>query len=195
MLRFLRQASNFRTLALLAPLALALAACAPHKPTQSGFLTEAPVTATETAYTAALIDPVEFRPVGRTPDSVKPEDVAALTAAYEAELRAAFGKRFTLVDKPGPGVLRVRAAITGYTLANPAWNAVSLAVPIGPRNGGISTEAEVLDSRSGQLLASLSQGFNGHIWNSKPGDMFDRDGHAQSGFRQHAQALVEELPL
>lgn len=175
-------------------LALILSACAAHKPTQSGFLTDAPTVAPAASYTAALIDPVEYRPTGRTPKAARPEDIAALTAAYQAELTRAFAARYALATRPGPGVLRVRAAITGYTLANPAWNAASLAVPIGPKNGGISTEAEVVDSRTGARLTAQSLAFNGHIWNAKPTDMFDRDGHALTGFRKHAQALVAAMP-
>ncbi len=175
-------------------LSLILAACAAHKPTQSGFLTDAPTTAPATAYTAALIEPVEYRPTGRTPKTTRPEDIAALTKAYQAELTEAFAARYALTGKPGPGTLRVRAAITGYTLANPAWNAASLALPIGPRNGGISTEAEVVDSQTGARLTAQTKAFNGHIWNAKPTDMFDRDGHAQTGFRKHAKALAEATP-
>ncbi len=187
-----RRRPSFRPIVAVALLALALAlsACAAHKPTQSGFLTAAPRVSAQ-GYSAALIDVVDYRPVGRTPGKGNPADVDALKADYHAALAAAFAAHYRLTDTPGPDVLRVRAAITGYTLANPAWNAVSLALPIGPKNGGISIEAEVVDARSGAPIVAQSEGFNGHIWNSAPTAMFDRDGHAQSGFRKHAQALVD----
>jgi hypothetical protein len=182
-----------RLVAVLA-LSLILSACAAHKPTQSGFLNDAPATVPAAAYTAALIDLVEYRPTGRTSKSPRPKDIAALTEAYQAELAGAFAARYALADKPGPGVLRVRAAVTGYTLASPGWNGASLALPIGPRNGGISTEAEVVDSQTGARLTAQTMAFNGHVWNAKPTDMFDRDGHARTGFRKHARALAEATP-
>jgi hypothetical protein len=187
-----RRPSTLKPLVALAlfVLAVTVSACAPHKPTQSGFLTDAPAVKGQ-GYTSALIDPVEYRPVGRTPRKADPADMDALMADYRKELETAFAAHFRIATKPGPGVLRVRAAVTGYTLANPAWNAASLALPIGPRNGGISTEAEVVDARTGAPIIAQSKGFNGHLRNAGPAAMFDRDRHAETGLRQHARTLAE----
>jgi len=198
---------------------IAASACTPHKPTRSGFLgdytavnTAAPVAAT---YTRAIIEPVAFRPTGRTPKTVDPAVVAELTAAYQAALQTAFATRYTLVSRTAPDgkpdalpdtlrdtqpdappdTLRVRAAITGFTLANPALNTAALVVPLPlpSANGGISAEAEVLDARTGTRLATQSRAFNGNLFNSGPFAGFSPLAHARAGFRKISTDLLAEI--
>lgn len=181
-----------------AVLAVGLSACATQKPTSSGFLSApaaltAPASIT-TRYRAAMIETVEYRPSGRVPAKAGEADIAVLRAAYYEALVDAFGERMAITQTPGPDVLRVRAAITGYTLANPTWNAAAMLAPIGPRNGGVATEAEIVDSVTGAPLAQQSLAFNAGFFNSKLTAMFARTAHAKSGFKKHAQALAAQAP-
>ena len=61
-----------------------------------------------------------------------------------------------VVDKPGPDVLRVRAAITDIIPANPLINATAiLAVGLPVDMGGAAMEAEFLDSMTNEPLGSV----------------------------------------
>lgn len=78
------------------------------------------------------------------------------------------GKNFTLVDQPGPGVIKVSAALTDATTATPGLRSISVIVPqaralsmikmaatgtylfVGSAQGAL----KVNDSTSGQLLAA-----------------------------------------
>jgi hypothetical protein len=80
------------------------------------------------------------------------------------------GKNFTIVDQPGPGVMKLSAALTDATSAVPALRSISVVVPqarllsaikmvatgtyafVGSAQGA----AKLNDSVSGQLLAAWS---------------------------------------
>lgn len=174
-------------------IAVTVAACATHAPTQTGFLSsyaELPSAVSANDYQAVIIEPVVFETAD---NQAAPAGAETATQAFAQALTEAFGRHYRIVDTPGQGVMRVRAAVTGYSRANPAWNTAALIVPIGTRNGGVSTEAEVVDSVSGRRIAAQSLSFNGQIWNSSPVTMFQRDAHARSGFRRHAEALTARI--
>lgn len=188
------RSSTFKALVVSAVLATGLSACATQKPTVSGFLTPPTSAAVpQKPYRAVIIEPVAYRPSGRIPAKPSDADIAMLQSAYHAALAEAFAERLPLVQAPGPDVLRVKAAITGYSLANPAWNTAALVVPIGTRNGGVATEAEIVDSMTGIPVAQQSLAFNAGFFNSRPDAMFKRAAHAKAGFKVHARALAAKV--
>jgi hypothetical protein len=91
-----------------------------------------------------------------------------LTDYYQNALFTAVKGGYEVVDQPGPGVLRVRVAITQLKPSNPTANTLSTIVPVGMvvsgatkavsgdnlGTGEASTEIEVLDSVSGERLAA-----------------------------------------
>lgn len=91
-----------------------------------------------------------------------------LTDYYENALIDAVRSGYQVVDQPGPGVLRVRIAITDIKPSKPVSNTMSSIIPVGMVVAGVtkaasgdnlgtgeaSTEIEVLDSLSGQQLAA-----------------------------------------
>jgi hypothetical protein len=186
--------STIKVLAVSAVLATGLSACATQKPTASGFLTPPTRLAEpQKTYRAVMIEPVAYRPSGRIPARPSDADIAMLQSAYRAALTEAFAERLPLVQAAGPDMLRVKAAITGYSLANPAWNTAALVVPIGTRNGGVATEAEIVDSMTGVPVAQQSLAFNAGFFNSRPDAMFRRAAHAKAGFQVHARALAAKV--
>jgi hypothetical protein len=100
--------------------------------------------------------------------SIDPALMKALTDYYQNALFAAVKGGYEVVDQPGPGVLRVRVAITQLKPSNPTANTLSTIVPVGMvvsgaskavsgdnlGTGEASTEIEVLDSVSGERLAA-----------------------------------------
>ncbi|MES2723286.1 MAG: DUF3313 family protein [Pseudomonadota bacterium] len=185
------------------------AACASQQTTQTGYLGGAPLTPVgakgsraltysaddrgRAAYKAVLVERPSFHPGHRTPREPKSADVAALTAAYAEALERHFGRRYALVEQPGPGVLRVRAAITGYDLADVTAN-VLLTPLVGPMsNGGAASEAEVLDSLTGERMAALATHTNGSMWGGGPLKFFRARAHAERALDGHARRLAAQV--
>jgi hypothetical protein len=119
-------------------------------------------------YTKAVFNPVE---IWYAPDSpykgIEPDQLKKITDRfYEAMVKAAHASKL-LVDKPGPGVVLIRAAITNVkaTRPKPKWYNYN---PIGGIAYGIKRigyhdvilsdavmEMEILDSETGKTLGAL----------------------------------------
>ncbi len=95
-------------------------------------------------------------------------DLANLLGYFRRIVETEFGGLWPIVDSPGPGVLKVRVAITELAPANPYLNSITGIVPQGRTIsklvelttgtslfvGSIMAEAEILDSVTGELLAA-----------------------------------------
>jgi hypothetical protein len=179
--------------------ALLIAGCASQAPTRTGFLQryDEPVAAVRPVdvarYTGFVVDPIEFRRGTTVSPDVDDAAVARLKTELDAALRKVFGASFAPAAAPGPGVLRVRYAITGVETSQPIVNAVTLLL-LGPvSNGGVSTEGEVVDSVTGERLAALVTASNGLPWRGGFGGYFDAYGHASALLTLHAEQLHGQL--
>ena len=99
---------------------------------------------------------------------IDPTMLKELTDYYQNALFAAVKGGYEIVDQPGPGVMRVRVAITGVKPSSPVANTLSTIVPVGIvasgatkavsgdnlGTGEAATEMEMLDSQSGERLAA-----------------------------------------
>jgi hypothetical protein len=146
-------------------------------------------------YRSFMVEPVVYRPTA----GAKPLDDAAaaqLTQAYHDKLVAAFARRWTETSTPGPGVLRVRAAVTDVRAAQPVVNFVAMAAIFTPVTaGGASTEAEVVDGQSGDRLAALrSHTTFGDNFRGGPFRYLTTYGQARRSFAKQADALCELIP-
>lgn len=100
--------------------------------------------------------------------AIDPTIMKELTDYYQNALFTAFKDGYEIVDQPGPGVLRVRVAITELMPSNPTANTLSTIVPVGMvvsgatkavsgdnlGTGEAATEMEVLDAVTGERLAA-----------------------------------------
>ncbi len=118
------------------------------------------------SYTKIMIAPVTYWAADDS--KVSASDQQALCNYLYTVLVKDIGKNFTLVDQPGPGVLKVSAALTDATSATPGLRSISVIVPqaralsvikmaatgtylfVGSAQGAL----KVNDSTSGQLLAA-----------------------------------------
>ena len=108
-----------------------------------------------------LADNAEYR-------EIDPALLKELTDYYQNALFAAVKDGYEVVDQPGPGVMRVRVAITEVKPSKPVANTLSSIVPVGIvvsgatkavsgdnlGTGEAATEMEILDSVSGARLAA-----------------------------------------
>jgi Protein of unknown function (DUF3313) len=71
-------------------------------------------------YDAVLLEPVTLWRSGRNSlDPVPEDDLLRLVSAFQNALRQQLGAGFRLVDQPGPGVMRIRLAITDARASDP----------------------------------------------------------------------------
>jgi hypothetical protein len=118
-------------------------------------------------YNAVFIDSVTLW-VDDPSKQPSKEDAQMLTDMFYKALADKIGEKFTLADRPGPGVIRVRAALTQAKGAKVALNAVTTVIPqlrllttvggVGADTatlvGSASGEAELVDGVTNERLAA-----------------------------------------
>lgn len=144
--------------------------CGPKRPETVGFLSDyshlEPVSETSSKYTNTeydlgdysnfILDPVVVRFHGGTEEpELSRKELAELRQHMFAEVHNAILNDYNIVRRPGPGVARIRIAITD----------------VGP--GGASMEAEVLDSQTGEQMGAIIE--------SQKGKMFSLEGLSKWG--------------
>ncbi|AUT69106.1 DUF3313 domain-containing protein [Paraburkholderia hospita] len=115
-------------------------------------------------YNAILLDPLIFYPEPRPNDQVSAETLQQILAYSNDTLKRSLSQRFRMVDRPGPGVLRLRGGFTSvasegeglkpYQYVPMAFVAtMALRTATGtPQRAFIVIEAEGTDSVTGELL-------------------------------------------
>jgi len=97
------------------------------------------------------------------------DELNELAEAFHKAVADALGLVYPLVDKPGPGVLRIRTAITDVVPSKPVLNTLSSIIPIGmavtivkrvttgvhAAVGQATIEGELLDSQTNERLAAV----------------------------------------
>lgn len=99
---------------------------------------------------------------------IDPALLKEMTDYYQNALVNAVKDGYQVVDQPGPGVLRMRVAITDLKPSKPVSNTMSSIIPVGMAvaavtkvasddnlgTGEAATEIEVLDAMTGERLAA-----------------------------------------
>ena len=115
-------------------------------------------------YTKFIIEPVV---VHFAPDAngiaIDPADLKMLADYWRDETVKALSQHYMVVTEPGPGVLRVRAAITGIKKNVPLASARSITKPQDIALGGASMEAEALDAQTGERVAAVVDSRSGAV--------------------------------
>ncbi len=188
---------------------IVLAGCAAQQSTRTGFLSNYDAVSTTdpvgksisftkpglstNRYTRFMLDPVVFDAGKGLTATVSSDEISVLKTDLESAVRRSFEGRFEHTTEPGPDVLRLRFAITGVEKANPQLN-VALAILIVPlANGGAATEAEVLDSMTGERLVAVVAHSTGSLLRGEFSGFFSEFGHARQHFMQQADALRDRL--
>ncbi|MFM0497263.1 DUF3313 domain-containing protein [Paraburkholderia caledonica] len=116
-------------------------------------------------YNAILLDPLIFYPEPRPNDRVSAETLQQILAYSNDTLKRSLSQRFRMVDRPGPGVLHLRAGFTSVAsqgeglkpyqyvpMAFVATMAIRTATGGTPQRAFIVIEVEGTDSVTGELL-------------------------------------------
>ena len=119
-------------------------------------------------YDAVLLEPVTLWRSGRNSlDPVPEDDLLRLVSAFQNALRQRLGAGFRLVDQPGPGVMRIRLAITDARASDPILDVLrARGTRLSPPSSGpidpelrrfieaAAIEGEIRDAQTGELLAA-----------------------------------------
>jgi len=120
-------------------------------------------------YTRLVFDPPE---VVLTPNpdykGIQPDALKRMTDAVQASFRRALEPAYQVVNAPGPGVLRVRIAITGVQMVKPPLNPTDF-IPVkavfnlgrsaagsAPQVAEMTAEMEVLDESGVRVAAAVA---------------------------------------
>ncbi len=107
-------------------------------------------------YDKFMVDPimVHFAPNAKG-IAVDPFKVQQVADYFHRELWQALSIRYQVVDTPGPGVLRLRAAITDTKTTVPIMNIHPGTKLLGLGLGGASMEGEGVDSQTGERVLAV----------------------------------------
>jgi hypothetical protein len=119
-------------------------------------------------YDKVLLEPVTLWRSGRhSLDPVPEDDLLRLVSALENALRQHLGAGYRLVDQPGPGVMRIRLAITEARASDPVLDVLrARSTPLPPPPAGpidpelrrfierAAIEGEIRDAQTNELLAA-----------------------------------------
>ncbi|MHC4558718.1 MAG: DUF3313 domain-containing protein [Planctomycetota bacterium] len=150
--------------------------CGPKKPATTGFLSDYShlETVSDTTlrhinlsntldnYSKFIIDPVQvhFHNKAKGTD-ISSKELAELRQYMYAAIHKAVLDHYDVVRRPGPGVARIRIALTDIEKSSPALNVIPTTKLTGVGLGGASMEAEVVDSVTGEQIAAVVESQKG----------------------------------
>ncbi|MHC4203847.1 MAG: DUF3313 domain-containing protein [Planctomycetota bacterium] len=142
-------------------------------------------------YSKFIIDPitVHFHSVDEGTD-ISSEELAEMRQYMYNAVYNAILKRYSVVRQPGPGVARLRLAITDLDKSSPALNVIPQTKLIGVGLGGASMEGELLDSVTGEQIVAVIQSQKGERLSL---DGLSKWGDAKAVIDHWAEELVERL--
>ena len=128
------------------------------------------------AYQAVMIDPPQYYPAPKPTEQVTSSTLTEISAYLDKGLREKLGEKVTVVSEPGPGVLRIRPAITAVapqTVGLKPYQVIPIAFIVTSVKGrgkeaAISVEIEAVDSVTGERVgASVRNGVGAKLANEK----------------------------
>ncbi len=142
-------------------------------------------------YDKFIIDPVvvHFAPNAKG-IGVDPFKVQQVAAYFHRELWQALSIRYQVVNTPGPGVLRLRVAITDIKTNVRLMNIHPATKLLGLGLGGASMEWEAVDSQTGERVLAVVDVRRGAFNPLPSGAGFDEVGHAKEVMRYWVKRFV-----
>jgi hypothetical protein len=106
-------------------------------------------------YNTFIIEPVRVRPTSNSDLwEIPADDRVMLAIFFRGAIVDALADRYDITSKGGPGIARVRVAITDINKASTPLNELPQSQLARADIGGASAEFEVVDSRTGRQLAA-----------------------------------------
>lgn len=143
-------------------------------------------------YKKFMIDPivVHFAPNAEG-TAMDPAKLTELTSFFREEAVKALSEQYQVVEQPGPGVLRIRAAITDIQKTQPLMNIHPATKLSGVGLGGASMEAEALDAQTNERVLAVVDSRQGDRMAIAAG--LDEVGHAKQVMKFWIDRFVKRL--
>lgn len=109
----------------------------------------------ERSYHAFLIEPVSVNLEEEREADFTAEELAEIAEYFQQAWVAVLAERFEVVTEPGPGVARLRVALTDITTSIGLMNVIPHTRVTGVGRGGAAIEGELVDSTTGVQLAAV----------------------------------------
>ena len=122
---------------------------------------------------------------------VNPDDLKELADSYREALVDAFKDGYTVVEKPGDGVLRISPAITSVDPSSKANAAAKLLISINVDTGSAVMEIAAEDSVTGERLAAAVDGRKGSRIGMVSG--YTKWGHTKAAFKAWATRFKQRM--
>ena len=165
----------------------------PHPDVKGAMLYEHPSRSLK-QYNKFIIDPVvvHFAPDAKE-TAIDPDELKELTDYFEEQLVKGLSEsgHYQVVSAPGPGVLRLRIAITGIEKTTPIANIHPAMKMSGMGLGGAAMEAEAVDSVSGDRVAAVVDAQSGGRMGLTAG--WTKYGHAKQVMNGWVERFVKRL--
>jgi hypothetical protein len=153
-------------------------------------------------YNKLMIDSVIFYFGEDSNKGIDPKEMNELADACNLELVNALKDKYPIVGEPGPGVARIRFAITNFKASKPGISAISSVMPIGigisllkkgatggwSGGGQVGVEVMVLDTATNDVIAMGVDEKNAAFE-----DRFSRAGVAKEAFKFWAERIAKFL--
>jgi hypothetical protein len=119
---------------------------------------------------------------------MKPKEMEKLAGTLRNSVVEAIRPRYPVVNRPGPDVLRIRAALTHLKPVSPAGNVIAVAVLMMPIDVGESAvEVQFIDNVSGKILSELMASQKGSLLDVT--EVWTRWSQVELGFKEWARKL------
>lgn len=133
------------------------------------------------------------------------KELTDLSEAFEKAFIMNLAGLYEFTDKPGPGVMRVRLAVTNLNPNNPVTGTITTIIPFGLAAsvikkgttgehigmGEVSFEGEILDSQTGEILAATMDTESGKKYKIRKS--VSKWGHTIDIFNKWGQRLRKQL--
>jgi len=128
------------------------------------------------AYQAVMIDPTQYYPAPKPTEQVTSSTLTDISNYLDKGLHDKLGAKVKVVSEPGPGVLRIRPAITAVapqTVGLKPYQVIPIAFIISSAKGrgkeaAIHVEMDVVDSVTGERMgASVRKGIGAKLASDK----------------------------
>jgi hypothetical protein len=127
-------------------------------------------------YKAVMIDPTQYYPAPKPSEQVSSQTLTDISNYLDKGLRDTLGAKVTIVSEPGPGVLRIRPAITAVAPKNAGLKPYQM-IPVAfvvssvagrGKEANIEVEVDVVDSVTGERMgASVRKGVGAKLASDK----------------------------
>ena len=144
-------------------------------------------------YHKVCIEPIDVRiNLSKTPRRISPDEIRRLSLGLRKAIVNALKDRYPIVERPGPGVLVLKAALVHLKPVSRKLNIVTSMILMWPIDTGeAAVEAQFLDGASGKLLGEVLMSSEGSTLEITK--VWSRWEQVEEAFKQWAKLLRKAM--